>query len=122
MKKILFAGLVFLILPFSSGRADTGEGAGGSFWGILFSFAAGILGAVGLAFAFKLYRLTKGGELSAAWQWLSGAFFFFAAAQILSFLAGAGWASVSSGTLSVLQLGTGLGIALGISRIKKVMS
>jgi hypothetical protein len=93
-----------------------------SFVGILFSLVAGILGALGLAFAFKVYRLTRGGELSSGWQWLAGAAFFFAAAQILSFLGGAGFAPVSPATLSLLNLGAGLGIALGLGRIKKVMS
>lgn len=93
-----------------------------SFVGILFSLAAGILGAVGLTFAFKVYRLTRGGELSSGWQWLAGAAFFFAAAQILSFLAGAGFAPVSPATLSLLHFGAGLGIAFGLGRIKKVMS
>ena len=122
MKRVLSAIAVFLILPFSSSWADVGEPATSSFLGIMLSFVAGIFGAVGLAFAFKLYRLTKGGELSAAWQWLAWALSFFALAQILSFLAGAGWVSASPGTVSLLQFGAGLGIALGIARIKKVMS
>jgi hypothetical protein len=122
MKKVLLGSAVFLFLPFSSSWADVGEPASSSFLGIMLSLVAGVLGGVALAFAVKLHRLTKGGELSAAWQWVSSALFFFSAGQVLSFLAGAGWAPASPGTVALLQFGAGLGIVLGIARIKKVMS
>lgn len=118
------AMLTLGVLSLSAGPAwaDNAPGSAAPFWGILLSLIAGVFGAVGLAFAFKVYRLTRGGELSAGWQWLVAALFLFAASQILSFLSAAGWASVSSTTLSLLQFGAGLGIAFGVSRIKKVMS
>ena len=121
MKKAYLTAGIFLF-SFGPAWADTTPGTAAPFWGILLSLIAGVLGAIGLAFAFKVYRLTKGGELSAGWQWLVAALFLFAASQILSFLSAAGWASVSSTTLSLLQFGAGLGIAFGVSRIKKVMS
>lgn len=114
--------LLLFLFGFSPALADNVAGAESSFWGIMLSLIAGILGTVGLAFAFKVYRLTRGGELSSGWQWLVGALFFFAVSQILSFLVAAGWAAVSATTLSLLQFGAGLGIAFGVSRIKKVMS
>ncbi len=113
---------VFLLFSFSFARADNLVDTAAPFWGIILSLVAGVFGAVGLAFSFKVYRLTRGGELSAGWQWLVAALFLFAASQILSFLSAAGWASVSSTTLSLLQFGAGLGIAFGVARIKKVMS
>jgi hypothetical protein len=118
------AVLTFIFLLFASGsaQADNLTNPAAPFWGIILSLVAGIFGAAGLAFAFRVYRLTKGGELAAGWQWLVAALFLFAASQILSFLSSAGWAEVSPTTLSLLQFGAGLGIAFGVARIKKVMS
>jgi len=121
MKTALFT-VVFLLLTFGMARADNLPGTATPFWGIMLSLVAGIFGAVGLAFAFKLYRLTKGGELSTGWQWLAAALFLFAASQLLSFLGAAGFAAVSPTTVSLLQFGAGLGLVFGVARIKKVMS
>jgi hypothetical protein len=121
MKAAVFT-FALLLFSFGSARADNLPGSAAPFWGIILSLVAGIFGAAGLAFAFRVYRLTKGGELSAGWQWLVAALFLFAASQILSFLSAAGWAEVSPTTLSLLQFGAGLGIAFGVARIKKVMS
>ena len=120
--KATFLTFIFFLFSFGLARADNLADTAAPFWGIVLSLVAGVFGAVGLAFAFKVYRLTRGGELSAGWQWLVAALFLFAASQILSFLSAAGWASVSSTTLSLLQFGAGLGIAFGVARIKKVMS
>ena len=121
MKAVIFT-FVFFLFCFGSARADNLPGSAAPFWGIILSLVAGILGAAGLAFAFRVYRLTKGGELSAGWQWLVAALFLFAVSQLLSFLSAAGWAEISTTTLSLLQFGAGLGIAFGVARIKKVMS
>ena len=121
MKAALMTMVIFLF-SFGLARADNLAGTAAPFWGIILSLVAGIFGAVGLAFAFKVYRLTKGGELSTGWQWLVAALFLFAASQVLSFLGAGGFAAVSPTAVSLLQFGVGLGMAFGVSRIKKVMS
>ncbi|MCI0330372.1 MAG: hypothetical protein L0196_05390 [candidate division Zixibacteria bacterium] len=121
MKAVLLT-FGFILLFFGSARADNLPGAAAPFWGIVLSLVAGIFSAFGLAFAFKVYRLTRGGELSAGWQWLAAALLLFAASQLLSFLGAAGFAAVSPTTVSLLQFGAGAGMAFGVARIKKVMS
>jgi len=73
---------VLILLGVEPAEASTGGGAAGAlmeFAGLLLAFGCFLV-------AWKVLSFVRGGRLATAWQWVTWAFFLFAAGQALAFM------------------------------------
>ncbi len=115
--RILLLGCA-MVVPTSVAEASTGTGVGGvflEFVGLLLAFACFVV-------SWKVLSFVRGGRLAAAWQWLTSAFFAFAAAQALSLLVELSFLPVA-GEIVIFLRASGLFLLLfGMLKMRKALA